>query len=222
MNSTSWLRFRSAADQDERQSDDQEGGRCSDGNLRGLFFVDRSLERANLRNLLLLMVGVSGMQNRGDAEQEQHNADDDQCTFHATNFSTTDVPLRSCASPFAGAPYTPLRHMGAGIRSKRWQVLRMGSCSGGGNFFGSLSSFGGRGRFTAPFGLGRRGRGFADQLRVHHAGDEQLWAMVIKINRGTLLVRCRHDSQAVHLMLDCLSFLHCLHNVLLDHSLDAE
>jgi hypothetical protein len=47
-------------------------------------------------------------------------------------------------------------------------------------------------------------------------------AVIIKINRGALLVGCRHDSQAVHIMLDCLSFLHCLHNVLLDHSLDAD
>jgi hypothetical protein len=98
-----WLRFGSAADQDERQSYEQEGGRCGNGNLRGLFFVDRSLEGANLRNLLLLMVGVGRMQNCGDAEQEQHNADDDQCAFHVTNLSTTNVTLRNCASPFARA-----------------------------------------------------------------------------------------------------------------------
>ena len=61
MNSASWLRFGSAADEDERQSYEQEGGRCGNGDLRGLFFVDRSLERANLRNLLLLVVGVGGM-----------------------------------------------------------------------------------------------------------------------------------------------------------------
>src|SRR5260370_13359761 len=221
-NSARWLRFRSAADEDERQSHDQEGGGCGNVNLRGVLFVEGSLERANLRNLLLLMVGVGGMQNCSDAEQEQHNADNCQSAFHGANLSMEKVTSRSCASRFGRGPYRPLHRKGGGIRLKRWQVLRMGSCSGGGNFLGSLSSFGGRGRFAAPFGLGWRGRGFADQLRVHHASDEQLWAMVIKIDRGTLLVRCRHDSQAVHLMLDSLSFLHCLHNVLLDHSLDAE
>src|SRR5260370_42459319 len=90
-NSARWLRFRSAADEDERQSHDQEGGRCGNGHLRGLFFVDRRLQRANLRNLLLLMVGVGGMQNGSDAEQEQHNADNCQSAFHGANLSTTKV-----------------------------------------------------------------------------------------------------------------------------------
>ncbi len=82
-----------------------------------------------------------------------------------------------------------------------------------------LLVFGGvAGGLAAPLGLRRRGRGFADQFRRHHAGDEQLWPVIIKINRGTLLVRGSHDSQAVHIVFDCLSFLHCLHIVLLDHS----
>src|SRR5260370_4773392 len=192
-NSARWLRFRSAADEDERQSHDQEGGRCGNGNLRGLFFVDRSLERANLRNLLLLMQGVGGMQNCSDAEQEQHNADDGRSAFHGANLSTTKVTSRSCASRFARAPYTPLHPKGAGIRLKRWQVLRMGSCSGGGNFLGSLSSFGGRGRFAAPFGLGWRGRGFADQLPVPHSCGQPLLGLVFENHPAPLPARFPHE-----------------------------
>ena len=78
--------------------------------------------------------------------------------------------------------------MGAGIRSEGREVLRTASSSGGSDFFGSFRSFCGGRRFTTPLGLGRRGRGFADELGRHHAGDEQLGPVIIKINRGTLLV----------------------------------
>src|SRR5260370_21773360 len=96
------------------------------------------------------MVGVGGMQNCSDAEQEQHNADDGQSAFHGANLSTTKVTSRSCASRFARAPYTPLHPKGAAIRLKRWHVLRMGSCSGGANFLVSLSSLGAPAPFAAP------------------------------------------------------------------------
>ena len=45
--------------------------------------------------------------------------------------------------------------------------------------------------------------------------------MVVKIDGGTFLIGCGHDTQAVHFMLNGLTFLQCLHDVLLDHSLDA-
>src|SRR6266852_1163675 len=109
-----------------------------------------------------------------------------------------------------------------GIVRKAGKVLRTAGGSGGSNFLGSLGGFRGRRCFAAPLGLRRRGRSFADELRRHHAGDEELGPVIIKINRCTLLVRCRHNSKAVHIMLDCLPFLHCLHNVLLDNSLDAD
>src|SRR5467141_2523222 len=45
--------------------------------------------------------------------------------------------------------------------------------------------------------------------------------MIVKIHSGAFLVGSGHDTQAVHLMLDCLPFLHYLHNILLDRfSLD--
>jgi hypothetical protein len=43
--------------------------------------------------------------------------------------------------------------------------------------------------------------------------------MIVKIDRGAFLVGSSHDSQAVHYVLDGLTFLHHLHKILLDHSL---
>src|SRR5258708_27967548 len=74
--------------------------------------------------------------------------------------------------------------MGAGNGWKGREVLRAGGRSGSSNFLGSFGGFCGRRRLAAPLGLRRRGRGFADQFRRHHAGDEQLWPVIIKINRG--------------------------------------
>src|SRR5467141_29052 len=88
-------------------------------------------------------------------------------------------------------------------------------CGCGGSFLGGLGC--GR-RFAPPLGLRRRGRCFADQLGRHDAGDEELGTVIVKIHCGALLVGSRHDSQAVHFVLDGLTFLHHLHNVLLGHS----
>src|SRR5712664_1984273 len=95
-----------------------------------------------------------------------------------------------------------------GIVRKAGKVLRTAGGSGGSNFLGSLGRFCGRRCFAGPLGFGWRGRGFADELRRHHAGDEELGPVIIKINRGTLLVRCGYDSQAIHIVFYCLSFLH--------------
>jgi len=44
--------------------------------------------------------------------------------------------------------------------------------------------------------------------------------MIVKVHRSAFLVGSSHDTQAVRFMLDGLTFLHYLHNVLLGpHSL---
>jgi hypothetical protein len=58
--------------------------------LRSLFFVDRGLKRADFRELLLRTVGIGRMQNGGDAEEYEHNADDHECALHATNLGATN------------------------------------------------------------------------------------------------------------------------------------
>src|SRR5260370_131880 len=176
----------------------------------------RGVERTYFRDLLLPVVGVGGMQDGGNSQNQQHHAKNNQRTFHATHLSIKSSSERHVAAQLHAD--TPLRHMGVGNRSKSREVLRTGGRSGSGNFLGSFGSFCGRRCLAAPLGLRRRGRGFADQFRRHHAGHGQLWPVIIKINRGALLVRGSHDSQAVHIVFDCLSFLHCLHIVLLDHS----
>src|SRR6266404_4382196 len=40
--------------------------------------------------------------------------------------------------------------------------------------------------------------------------------MIVKIHGGAFLIGSGYDTQSVHLMLDCLTFLHYLHNILLD------
>jgi hypothetical protein len=42
--------------------------------------------------------------------------------------------------------------------------------------------------------------------------------MVVEIHGGAFLIRRGYDAQAVHFMFDGLTFLHCLHNILLDHA----
>jgi hypothetical protein len=103
-------------------------------------------------------------------------------------------------------------HLGVGSGS----YLDLGAAGGCRRRF--LGGFRGGRCFAAPLGLGWRGRSFTDQFRRHDAGDEQLGAVIVEIHRGALHIGGGHDSQAVHSMLDGLTFLHYLHNVLLDHS----
>src|SRR5207302_4539033 len=92
-----------------------------------------------------------------------------------------------------------------------YKVLR--AAGRGGGFLGGLGCGGG---LAATLGLRwSRGR-FAGQFGRHDAGYEQLGAMIVKIHGGTFLVGSGHDTQAVHFMLDGLTFLHHLHNILLD------
>src|SRR5260370_2555905 len=111
------------------------------------------------------------------------------------------------------APDGPLRR----FRAEEWwltyKILRTAGCGGG-----FLSGVGCGGGFTATLGRWRsRGR-FANQFGRHDARYEQLGAMIVKIHGGAFLVGSGHDTQAVHFMLDGLTFLHHLHNVLLDRS----
>ena len=79
-----------------------------------------------------------------------------------------------------------------------------GSCGGGG-FFRGLGC--GRG-LAAPLGLGRCGRGFADELGRHDAGDEELRGVIVEIDRGAFLIGSGDDSESINIMLDGLTFLH--------------
>src|SRR5882762_1063564 len=98
-----------------------------------------------------------------------------------------------------------------------WFTRDLGAagCCGCSSFLGGLGC---RGGLAAALGL-RRSRGrFADQFGRHDARYEKLSTMIVEIYGGAFLVGSSHDSQAVHLMLDGLTFLHHLHNVLLDRS----
>src|SRR5689334_23555261 len=110
---------------------------------------------------------------------------------------------------------TPLHRNGA----KEWQSQARKDSGTAGSGRGFLGSFGSRGSFAAPLGLRRRGGSFTDQFGGHDAGNKQLGTMVVKIHGSAFLVGSGDDSQAVHFMFDGLTFLHYLHNVLLDHAL---
>src|SRR5690348_8524421 len=109
---------------------------------------------------------------------------------------------------------TPLHRNGA----KEWQSQARKDSGTAGSGRGFLGSFGSRGSFAAPLGLRRRGGSFTNQLGGHDTGNKELGTMVVKIHGSALLVGSGDDSQAVHFMFDGLTFLHYLHNVLLDHS----
>src|SRR5713226_4802839 len=106
-----------------------------------------------------------------------------------------------------------LRRFGAEMSCLASRNLRTAGCCCG--FLGGLGC---RGGLAAALGL-RRSRGrFTDQFGRHDARYEKLSTMIVEIHGGAFLVGSSHDSQAVHLMLDGLTFLHYLHNVLLDRS----
>src|SRR6266436_4528741 len=105
--------------------------------------------------------------------------------------------------------------MGAGAFGNQ-RNLGANSGSGGSGSSGLLRGFRGSGGFAAALGLGRNSRGFADQFRGHDAGDEELGAVVVEINRRTFLIGRSDNSESIHLMLDGLTFLHYLHRILLE------
>jgi hypothetical protein len=120
---------------------------------------------------------------------------------------------------------TPLRQIGEGevrtSRAEREKELRA-ACGGNSSSSGSSGSgffggFCGRGGLAAALGLRRRGGCFTDEFGHHNAGNEQLGAVIVEIDRGTLLIGSGNDAQAVCFVLDCLSFCHHLHIILLDH-----
>src|SRR5580704_9613306 len=107
---------------------------------------------------------------------------------------------------------------GVNFKSEERKELRVtcggSSCSSSGLFRGLRCS----GSFAAALGLRRGGGRFTDQLCHHDAGNEQLGAVIIEINRGALLVGCGNNAQAVCIVLDCLSLCHHLHIILLNHT----
>ena len=103
---------------------------------------------------------------------------------------------------------------GTGVLSLNSNEILRGGCSR--SFLRCLC----RGRcLTPPFGLWRgRGR-FTDQFRAHNTGHEKFWPVIVKIYRSALPIGSGYDSQPIHIMLDRLAFLHCLHVFLLGRSL---
>jgi len=88
-----------------------------------------------------------------------------------------------------------------------------GRGSSGGGLLRGLRDGGG---FAAALGLRRNSRSFADQFRSHDAGDEELCAVIVEINRCAFLIGRSDNSESIHLMLDGLTFLHYLHRILLE------
>src|SRR6266849_1072554 len=107
----------------------------------------------------------------------------------------------------------PLRRFGSEVFGWNYGNLRTAGCC-----CGFLSGLGCCGGLAATLGLWRSRGGFADQFGRHDARYEQLGAVIVKIHGGAFLVGSGHDTQAVHSMLNSLTFLHHLHNVLLDRS----
>jgi hypothetical protein len=108
---------------------------------------------------------------------------------------------------------TPYRHKGLSIELGKLGVACRCCCCGC-----LFCGFRCRRSLAAALGLWRRSRSLADELGGHDARDKELRAMVVKIHSCPFPVRGRYDAQAVHQMLDRLTFLHYLHNVLLDHA----
>jgi hypothetical protein len=62
------------------------------------------------------------------------------------------------------------------------------------------------GRFTAaPLGATGIYRRLANEFSCHYAGDEELPAVIVKVDSGALGIGFGHDPEAVLLVLDLLS-----------------
>ena len=160
-----------------------------------------------------MLTVIKPRMNKGnETEQEENDSKGHDQAFHEGDIIIIGAPLgRICSN-------TPLRRMGTGrlqTSSKKRERLRT-ACSGSSSGF--LSGLRGSGSLTAALGLRRSGGRFSDQLGRHNTGNEELGAVIIKIDRGTLLIGCRNNAQAVRLMLNSLSFCHYLHIILLDHT----
>src|SRR5262249_14738498 len=93
-------------------------------------------------------------------------------------------------------------------------IVRLGAASSGGS--GLFRGFRSRGGLAAALGLRRGSGGFADQFSRHDAGHEELCAMIVAVHGGAFTIGGGDDAQSIYFMLDCLTFCHCLHDVLLD------
>src|SRR5580692_2430737 len=87
---------------------------------------------------------------------------------------------------------------------------------GGSSGSGLLSGFRGSRSLAAALGFRRCCRRFADQFSGHDAGHEKLGAMIVEVHGGALTIGGGDNAESIYFMLDCLTFCHCLHDVLLD------
>lgn len=112
---------------------------------------------------------------------------------------------------------TPAPGWAQGKKNRR-EKLGAARCGSRSSLFGLLYSFSGRRSLPPALSLRRRCRRFANQFRRHDAGDKQLRAMIVKIHGSAFLIGRGHHTQSINVMLDRLSFCHCLHECLLDNS----
>jgi hypothetical protein len=57
-------------------------------------------------------------------------------------------------------------------------------------------------------------RSFTDQFSIHEAGNEELLAMIVKIDRSPFVIGLGDDTQAIRVMLELLSGGKSLHDSL--------
>lgn len=177
----------------------------TDGTFSAIWFVRAPLVR------IVIASALHHVTQRGNARQCMIAGNGERMVVACPHFP--------CAGAGAWEPGTPLRRIGAGIlRTYRAERKELGTACGGSSS-GFLGGFRGGGSLAAALGFWRSRRRLTDQLGRHDTGNEQLGSVIVKIDRGTLLIGCGNNSQAVCFVLDCLTFCHHLHIVLLDHTL---
>src|SRR5256885_2050492 len=182
----------------------QQSYRDGSRDLRGFLFVHGSFEGAEFRHFFLLVIVEIRVDESNHTEnQEDDSENDDQAPHLSEPFLIVTALARNAYRR------SPAPDSSAEMSCLVYRNLGAAGCCGCSSFLGGLGC---RGGLAAALGL-RRSRGrFADQFGCHDARYEKLSTMIVEIYGGAFLVGSSHDSQAVRLMLDGLTFLHHLHN----------
>src|ERR1051325_9185318 len=173
------LRFCLCAEDGEADAGRKKKNGESDGNFHGLFLSDIRLDGTNFRDFLGFVVSEMRMDKADRAREHQEDAKHQDESLHELKPYHRWERKRECLK--IETPLRFERHRGVFERDENLRA-RSGSSSG------LLRGFRGRGGLAAALGLGWNGGRFADELSGHDAGDKELGTMIVKINRGALLI----------------------------------
>lgn len=76
--------FHSGAEGRKDETGNEKGNRDGNGDLSSLFFFDSSGDGADFGDFVVFVIADAGMEHRGKAEDEQHDAEDEQKTLHGS------------------------------------------------------------------------------------------------------------------------------------------